>query len=128
MSVCESNNARLTTNWVLIHLLAIASHYSGGKRKTRSLEQQNQDANFDSQKEKTKIANLDLDFDLNLNLNLIDLKCLYFKSIQFIIYFKSKHFKDLESLVEFSNPNHLPFKTFQTSYLNLNNLNLNPNT
>ena len=46
----------------MIHLLAIASHYSGGKRKTRSLEQQNQDANFDSQKEKTKIANLDLDF------------------------------------------------------------------
>ena len=49
-----------------MHLLAIASHYNGGKRKTRSLEQQNQDANFDSQKEiKTKIAfgNLDLDFE-----------------------------------------------------------------
>ena len=69
MSVCESNNARLTTNWVLIHLLAIASHYSGGKRETRSLEQQNQDANFDSQKEKTKIANLDLDFGFEFEFN-----------------------------------------------------------
>ena len=53
----------------------------------------------------TKVVFGNLDLDLDLNFKLIDLKCLDFKFINFMNYFKFKHFKSLKFLVDLSNPN-----------------------
>ena len=53
----------------------------------------------------TKVVFGNLDLDLDLNFKLIDLKCFDFKFINFRNYFKFKHFKNLNFLVDLSNPN-----------------------